>query len=140
MGARAPRGPVAATRLDPSQRGAHAVVHDAHGPQIGARLHEVDPQTLAAAHDPFGADAFSVERRHGGVPDGIVRYARDIVAAHAEMAQGDRHVRLRAAEVRDEVARFEQSFLTGWAEPQEQLAERDHPYHPAWPPWRPARG
>src|SRR5439155_27109925 len=45
------------------------------------------------------------------------------------MAQGDRDVRLRAAEARHEVARLEQSFLTGWAEPQQQLAERDRPRH-----------
>src|SRR2546429_6505070 len=52
------------------------------------------------------------------------------------MAQGDRDVRLCPAEARHEVARREQSFFPGRAEPQEQLAERDHPRHGVLPRWR----
>src|SRR5207249_11787559 len=37
---------------------------------------------------------------------------------------------------RHEVARREQPFFPGRAEPQEQLAERDHPRHGVLPRWR----
>src|SRR3989442_610054 len=136
VGAREHPRPVDGTRLDASQRGTRAVVHDAHGAQVRARLHEVDPEALTTPLDPFGADSFSLERRDARAPDGIVGYARDVVASHAAMAQGDRHVRLCPAEARHEVARLEQSFFPGRAEPQEQLAERDHPRHGVLPRWR----
>src|SRR5439155_13760005 len=128
--------PVDGTGLDPGECRACAVVHHAHGAQVRTRLDEVNPQALTAARDPLGADAFARERRHAGVPDGIVGDARDVVAAHAEMTQGDCDVRFRTAEARHQVARLEQAFLTGWAEPQQQLAERDHPLHCASPVWR----
>src|SRR2546425_12699074 len=64
------------------------------------RLHEVEPQTLAAPppHNPAGAHAFPLQGLDAGIPDGVVRNAGDVVAPHAKMAQGDRDVRLRPAE------------------------------------------
>src|SRR3989449_11507262 len=52
------------------------------------------------------------------------------------MPQGDRDVGLCPAEARHEVARLEQSLFPGRAEPEEQLAERDHPRHGVLPRWR----
>src|SRR2546430_1142649 len=136
VGAREHPRPVDGTRLDASQRGTRAVVHDAHGAQVRARLDEVDPEALTTPLDPFGTDSFPLERCDARMPDGIVGYARDVVASHAEMAQGDRHVRFCSAEAGHEVARLEQSFFPGRAEPQEQLAECDHPRHGVLPRWR----
>src|SRR6266568_4019610 len=112
------------------------VIPDAHGAQVRARLDEVDPEALTTPLDPFGADSFSLERCDARMPDGIVGYARDVVASHAKMAQGDRDVRLCPAEARHEVARLEQSLFPGRAEPEEQVAERDHPRHGVLPRWR----
>src|SRR5205814_9959406 len=74
--------------------------------------------------------------RRPRLPEGSSGSRADVVAAHAEMAEGDRDVRLCPAEARHEVARREQSFFPGRAEPQEQLAERDHPRHGVLPRWR----
>src|SRR5207302_3972699 len=51
-----------------------------------------------------------------------------VVAPHPEMAQGDRDVRFRSAEAGVQLGRLEQALLARRAEPQQQLAERDHPH------------
>src|SRR5207253_918782 len=81
---------------------------------------------------------FSSRRRHTRWPRDWSSdvCSSDLVAADAKVTQGHRDVRLRAAKARHELARLEQTFFTGWAEPQQQLAKRDRPGHCALPAWR----
>src|SRR2546426_11344974 len=64
------------------------------------RSHEIEPQAIAAppSRDPPRAHPFLSQRLDAGVPEGVVGNAGDVVAPHAEMAEGDGDVRLRPAE------------------------------------------
>src|SRR2546430_15272063 len=46
------RGPVDAVRVEAREPGPRAVVDHAHGPQTRPRLHEIEPQAIAAPPSP----------------------------------------------------------------------------------------
>ena len=106
------RGPIERPRIDVRERRARAVVDDAHRAQIGSRLGEIDPQPLAPAEDPRGADALALERGDAPLADGVLGDPRDVLAAHTQVAQTDGDVRLGAAEERHEPARLEQFLFS----------------------------
>ena len=121
-------GPVDVAGIDLSQRRTSAIVYHAHRAQIGAWLDKVQPQPRATAHDPIGPHALSLQRFERRIAEGACGETRDVVGPHAEVAERDGDVGLRAAEECLQRRRLEQPLLARRTEPELHLAERDHPF------------
>ena len=110
------RGPVHVGGCNLRERRARAIVHDAHGAQVGARLDEVQAKPRAAAQYAVDCHAFAPQGIEPFVAQGAFGETRDIRGRDAEVSQRDGDVGLGAAEEGMEHRRLEQSLLARRAE------------------------